>query len=43
MPDAGFQRGNSSKYSYRPTTHADNEHVDYQVASFGVRTIKCSS
>ena len=40
VPSAGFQRGSSSKYSYRPTTHADNEHIDYQVATFGVEQLK---
>ena len=39
VTNAGFQRGSSSKYSYRPTTHADHEHVDYQVASFGVEQL----
>ncbi|MBR8536143.1 sulfatase [Carboxylicivirga sediminis] len=33
---AGYQVGNSKKNSFRPTVNADDEHVDYQVASYGV-------
>ena len=41
VPNAGFQRGSSSK-SLQANTHADNEHVDYQVASFGVEQLNAA-
>ena len=42
VTNAGFRRGSSSKYSYRPTVHADEKHIDYQVASFGVEQLKAA-
>ncbi len=32
----GYQVGNSKKMSFRPTINADEQHVDYQVASYGI-------
>jgi len=36
----GYQVGKSKKMSFRPTINADEEHVDYQVASYGVEVLK---
>lgn len=37
---AGYQVGNSKKSSFRPTVNADEDHVDHQVASYGVDVLK---
>ncbi len=37
---AGYQVGNSKKNSFRPTVNADEEHVDHQVASYGIEVLK---
>jgi arylsulfatase A-like enzyme len=37
---AGYQVGNSTKMSFRPTVNADEEHVDHQVASYGVEVLR---
>ncbi len=39
-PGLGYQVGNSTKMSFRPTFHADEEHIDYQVASYGIDVLK---
>lgn len=36
----GYQVGKSKKMSFRPTFHADEEHVDHQVASYGIDVLK---
>ena len=36
----GYQIGDSKKMSFRPTINSDEEHVDYQVASYGVDVLK---
>jgi len=36
----GYQVGNSWEMSFRPTINSDEEHVDYQVASYGVEVLK---
>ena len=38
--DMGYQVGNSSKMSFRPTFHADEDHIDHQVASYGIDILK---
>lgn len=38
--DAGYQIGESKKMSFRPTINPDEEHVDYQVASYGIDVLK---
>ncbi len=38
--ELGYQVGNSKKMSFRPTFHADEEHIDHQVASYGVDILK---
>ncbi|MCK4923178.1 MAG: sulfatase [Bacteroidales bacterium] len=35
----GYQVGNDSKLSFRPTFNADEDHTDYKVASYGVDVI----
>lgn len=37
---AGYQVGNSKKMSFRPTINPDQEHVDYQVATYGINILK---
>jgi len=37
---AGYQVGESTKMSFRPTLNADEEHIDHQVASYGVDVLK---
>ncbi|MCP3933030.1 MAG: sulfatase [Bacteroidetes bacterium] len=37
---AGYQIGESTKMSFRPTVNPDEEHVDYQVASYGIDVLK---
>ncbi|AZQ64801.1 iduronate sulfatase [Flammeovirga pectinis] len=32
----GYQKGKSKKMSFRPTHHADEDHKDHQVASYGI-------
>lgn len=36
----GYIRGKDRKLSFRPTYHPDKEHVDHQVASFGVDVLR---
>ncbi len=36
----GYIRGKDGKLSFRPTFHADEAHVDYQVASYGIDILK---
>lgn len=36
----GYQVGNSKKMSFRPTINVDEEHVDHQVASYGIDILK---
>ena len=35
----GYIKKNNSKYSFRPTTNPDEEHIDHQVASFGIEKL----
>ncbi len=37
---AGYQVGDSKGLSFRPTINPDEEHIDYQVASYGVDILK---
>jgi len=32
----GYIKGNNGKYSFRPTINPDEEHIDHQVASYGI-------
>jgi arylsulfatase A-like enzyme len=36
----GYQIGESKKMSFRPTFHSDEEHIDHQVASYGIDVLK---
>lgn len=36
----GYFLGNGKKMSFRPTINPDEEHVDYQVASYGIDVLK---
>lgn len=36
----GYVKGGDSKYSFRPTLNPDEEHVDFQVASYGVQKLQ---
>lgn len=36
----GYKIGKGGKMSFRPTLHADKDHVDHQVASFGVEKLQ---
>ena len=36
----GYQQGNSSKMSFRPTFHDDDKHIDHQVATYGIDVLK---
>jgi len=40
MEGVGYQVGDSKKMSFRPTINSDEEHIDYQVASYGVEVLK---
>lgn len=35
----GYLKGNNSKYSFRPTINPDEEHIDHQVASYGIEKL----
>jgi len=36
----GYIKGNNSKYSFRPTLNPDEEHIDHQVASYGIEKLQ---
>jgi arylsulfatase A-like enzyme len=38
--DQGFIKGKNAKYSYRATLNPDEEHIDHQVASYGVEKLQ---
>ncbi|MCA0932480.1 sulfatase [Lutimonas saemankumensis] len=35
----GYVKGNNKKYSFRPTINPDEEHIDHQVASYGIEKL----
>ena len=35
----GYLKGKNKKYSFRPTVNPDAEHIDYQVASYGIEKL----
>lgn len=35
----GYVKGNNGKYSFRPTLNPDEEHIDHQVASYGIEKL----
>ncbi|PCI35296.1 MAG: iduronate sulfatase [Flavobacteriaceae bacterium] len=35
----GYVKGKNGKYSFRPTINPDEEHIDYQVASYGIEKL----
>jgi len=36
----GYIKNNNSKYSFRPTINPEEEHIDHQVASYGIEKLK---
>ncbi len=36
----GYIKGNNGKYSFRPTINPDEEHVDHQVANYGIQKLQ---
>jgi len=38
-PGQGYVKANNGKYSFRPTVNPDEEHIDYQVASYGIEKL----
>ena len=36
----GYIKGNNGKYSFRPTINPDEEHVDHQVANYGIEKLQ---
>lgn len=39
-PGEGYIKGKDGKYSFRPTVNPDEEHIDHQVASYGIEKLQ---